>query len=89
MEKKEQAFDIVRKEGIMEKGYGFVPKIVMQDKRLPVVSKAIYSYLASCAGSGDKVLLNKNLIWDELQISKDIFYEYLIPLIEADYIVVD
>ena len=36
--------DILRVEGINAKGFGFVPKLVMQDIRLTPEAKCIYAY---------------------------------------------
>lgn len=45
--------DILRVQGVNAKGYGIIPKMVMQDTRLSIQAKAIYAYLCSYAGSGD------------------------------------
>ncbi len=36
---------------ILAMGYGIIPKMVMKDKQLTVEAKAIYSYIASFAGT--------------------------------------
>ncbi len=68
------------------KGYGIVSKIVMQDNRLNVVSKAIYSYLR-CFVNKDKICFPlKDTICGELKISKNTFEKYLKELISCGYI---
>lgn len=68
------------------KGYGIVSKIAMQDNRLNVVSKAIYSYLR-CFVNKDKICFPlKDTICSELKISKNTFEKYLKELISCGYI---
>jgi hypothetical protein len=45
--------NILRVQGVNAKGYGIIPKIVMQDSRLTIQAKAIYAYFCSFAGAGD------------------------------------
>ncbi|WP_422445354.1 helix-turn-helix domain-containing protein [Thermoanaerobacterium sp. DL9XJH110] len=51
-EKIDELSDILQVEGVKAKGYGIIPKIVMQDPRLTISAKAIYAYMCSFAGSG-------------------------------------
>ncbi|WP_312648914.1 helix-turn-helix domain-containing protein [Aminipila sp.] len=88
-EKKHQLVDILRVEGIMAQGYGLNPKIVMRDKRLTPEAKCIYSYLASFAGGGNQAFPSRNIMLEELQMSKDRYYKHLKYLTDADYIRVE
>lgn len=81
-----QVADILRVEGIMAQGYGLNPKIVMRDKRLTTTAKAIYAYISSFAGAGKQAFPNRDMMIEELQISKDTYYKHLKYLIDADYI---
>lgn len=81
-----QMIDILRVEGIMAQGYGLNPKIVMRDKRLTTTAKAIYGYIASFAGGGNQAFPNRDMMLDELQITKDTYYRHLKHLLNADYI---
>lgn len=78
--------NILRVEGIMAQGYGLNPKIVMRDKRLTPEAKCIYSYFASFAGNGSQAFPSRDVILDELQMSKDRYYRHLKLLLNADYI---
>jgi len=44
--------DLLRVEGVNAKGFGIIPKLVMQDPRLTRDAKAIYAYICSFAGAG-------------------------------------
>lgn len=81
-----QMIDILRVEGIMAQGYGINPKIVMRDKRLTPEAKCIYSYLASFAGGGNQAFPSRDIMLDELQMSKDRYYRHLKFLVDADYV---
>lgn len=78
--------DILRVEGIMAQGYGMNPKILMRDKRLSIEAKSIYNYIASFAGGGNQAFPSRDIMLDELQISKNRYYKHLKDLIDADYI---
>lgn len=78
--------DVLKFEGIMSRGFGIAPRIVMRDKRLSVEAKAIYCYLQSFAGSNLKAFPNRSTILEELNISKNRYYKYLNELIEYNYI---
>lgn len=72
--------------GIFADGYGFVPKMMMRDKRLSVEAKAIYSYLSSFAGAGMTAFPSVELMLSELNISEDRFYKHRKQLIELGYV---
>lgn len=72
--------------GIFAEGYGFVPKMMMRDKRLSVEAKAIYSYLSSFAGAGMTSFPSVELIIEELGVSEKRFYKHRKTLIELGYI---
>ena len=81
---------VVQFEGtVYENGYGQIAKKVMRDKSIHAVSKAIYAYLVSYAGSKDNSFPSVQLMMDELGIkSEDTFYKYRNQLIKAGYITV-
>lgn len=72
--------------GIFSDGYGFVPKMLMRDKRLTIEAKAIYSYLSSFAGAGMTAFPSVELMIAELGISKDRFYKHRKLLIDLGYV---
>lgn len=83
--------DIVRVEqsNINCKGYGTIPKLVMQDKRLHIISKAIYAYFKSFAGSGESCFPSREKMCDDLNISKDTLSKYIKPLCDYRYISIE
>lgn len=81
--------NLLKASGVMEMGYGIIPKKVMRDKRLTVEAKAIYAYIASFAGSGNTAFPSVSLICDEIGMSNDRFYRHRKQLIELGYISVE
>jgi hypothetical protein len=82
----ESLVDILRIEGINAKGFGSIPKIVMKDRRLPIHAKAVYAYFCSYAGAGNQAFPGREIILNDLQISKDFYYKNLKLLKDCDYI---
>ena len=80
--------DVLRAEGINCKGYGVIPKFVMQDQQLSVEAKGIYAYLCSYAGNGIFAFPSRNLMLSELGMCKDAFYNHYNALIKEGYITV-
>lgn len=80
--------DKLEVEGVNANGYGIMPKIVMQDKRLTIESKAIYAYIVSYAGAGNSAFPSLRKILTDLQISENRFYKHRKLLIDCNYITV-
>lgn len=80
------ADDILKTIELHSKGYGLIPKLVMQDTSLHVTSKAIYAYFCSYAGSGDTCFPSRTRICADLGISIDTFGKYLKQLTDKGYI---
>lgn len=78
--------DILKVEGVHAKGYGIISKIVMQDKRLSIEAKAIYSYFCSYAGSGNQAFPSVSRIVNDLCISKSRYYKHFKSLKDYDYV---
>ncbi|MDT2850191.1 helix-turn-helix domain-containing protein [Vagococcus carniphilus] len=76
-------------EGINSQGYGIMPKMIMQDKRLTIESKAIYAYLVSYAGAGTSAFPGLKRILSDLCISENRFYRHRKLLIDCGYISVN
>ena len=81
--------DILQVQGINEKGFGIIPKLVMQDKRLTAEAKAIYSYFCSYAGAGKTAFPSRSKIIADLGVSKNRFYVHFNQLKEYGYIEVE
>ena len=85
MSKDKQSF---QSEGIMEKGYGFIPKLIMKDKELTIEAKAIYAYLSSYTGAGNTAYPSIGLMCGDLGISEARFYKHRKLLVEKGYVVI-
>ena len=75
-------------DGIMEKGYGFIPKLIMKDKELTIEAKAIYAYLSSYTGAGNTAYPSISLMCGDLGISEARFYKHRKVLVEKGYVVI-
>lgn len=78
--------DILQVEGINAKGYGMIPKMVMQDTRLTPEAKCIYSYFCSYAGAGSQAFPSVKLIVYHLGMSETRYYKHFKLLKECGYI---
>ena len=59
--------DILKVVGLDEKGYGMIPKMVMQDQRLTRDAKCIYAYFKSFAGAGKTAFPSVKTICNDLK----------------------
>lgn len=71
---------------INERGYGFIPRMVMQDKRLTVEAKAIYAYYSSYSTGKAALLPDKGEVIDDLGISPTVYDRHLALLRRYGYI---
>lgn len=81
-----QSKDIIQVQGINSQGYGIIPKMVMQDKRLTIQAKAIYGYFCSYAGAGKTAFPKQSKILADLKISRNCYYTHFNLLKEYGYI---
>lgn len=81
--------DVVKGFRVNSKGYGTIPKLVMQDRNLHAIAKAIYAYFNSFSGSGDPCFYTRERICYDLCISNDTFSKYLKQLVDSGYIIVE
>lgn len=80
--------NILEVQGIHAKGFGTIPKIVMQDRRLKPTAKAIYAYFCSYAGAGSTAFPSVNKIIYDLNMNKDTYYKHLEILKDCGYVTV-
>ena len=80
--------DIIKGAAINSKGYGIIPKLVMQDRDLSITAKAIYAYLASYSGNGDSCFPSRDRVCYDLGIGKDTFIKHLVLLKDKGYVTV-
>lgn len=79
--------DKIKGENIKSKGYGISSKLVLQDTRLSIESKAIYTYFSSYCGNGVEHAFPKlDTILSHLKISKNRYYRHLEPLVQLGFI---
>jgi len=78
--------DKMELQGILKKGYGLIPKEVMQSQELSIGSKALYSYLCSYTGKGDTAYPSRKKICYDLGIHQDTLTKYLNELVMEGYI---
>lgn len=76
----------VTHENLYAKGFGIIPQAIMFDVTIPIKSKALYAYFCSYSGSGHGVYPSRESILSDMNISKEVYYNALKPLIEAGYI---
>lgn len=81
--------DVLIVQGRMERGYGIIPKIPMQDPRLTIEAKAIYSYFCSYAGAGSTAFPSRAKILNDLQIGETRFYKHFNLLKKHGYVTVE
>ncbi|WP_077369687.1 helix-turn-helix domain-containing protein [Anaerosalibacter sp. Marseille-P3206] len=74
--------------GVLEKGYGLAPKLIMLDKDLSIESKAIYCYISSFCGNGTSAFPSVETITHHLGIGKKRFYKHVKPLEDKGYITI-
>ena len=84
----DQLANILEIQGIHAKGFGTIPKIVMQDRRLKPTAKAIYAYFCSYAGAGSTAFPSVNKIIYDLNMNKDTYYKHLDVLKDCGYVTV-
>lgn len=78
--------DKIKLKGVMSKGYGTVPKLVMQDKDIDPEAKAIYAYICSFAGAGTSAFPGISIMCKELPMSEKRFHKFKNQLIDKGYL---
>lgn len=81
--------DKLELQGVFEKGYGIIPKVVMCDASLSYGAKAIYAYFCSYAGTGGTCFPTRSKMCYDLQMSKDTLGKYISQLVTRGYIKVE
>lgn len=83
------AEDKLTLDGIFQKGYGVIPRLVMQDNRLDIGAKGFYAYLCSYTGTGNSCYPSREKICHDLNIGKDTLGKYSAQLMNAGYLRID
>jgi len=87
--KRQKEPDLLVSEGRMALGYGLIPKMPMQDQRLTIEAKAIYSYFCSFAGAGAVAFPSRDKVLYDLKIGKTRYYTNFKLLQQFGFIGVD
>ena len=80
--------DILKVVGVNSRGYGNIPKLVMQDRRLTPEAKCIYAYFASYAGMGDSAFPGVSKIMYDLCMGNNRYYKHFKLLTDYGYVTV-
>lgn len=75
-------------DGINANGFGFIPKLIMQDTRLSIKAKGLIAFFYSLVQAGCRAYPHRATICTFMQISKEVYYNALNQLIEYNYITV-
>jgi len=86
---KQNDSDILKVVGINSKGYGNIPKLVMQDRRITPEAKCIYGYFASYAGMGNSAFPSVSKIMYDLCMGNNRYYKHFKLLTDHGYITVE
>lgn len=75
-------------DGINANGFGFIPKLIMQDTRLSIKAKGLIAFFYSLVQTGCRAYPHRATICTFLQVSKEVYYNALNQLIQYNYITV-
>ena len=75
--------------GIDSKGFGKIPKLVMQDTDLSIEAKGIYAYFASYAGAGETAFPSVSKTIHDLKIGRNRYYKHRKQLEAKGYIEIE
>ncbi len=82
--------DVIRMRGVLAKGYGLLPKIIMTAPVLRLEAKALYAYFVSYTGSGcNRAFPSRDKILSDISLTPNTYYKYLNELIELGLISVE
>lgn len=73
-------------DGVFGEGYGLIPRLVMQDRKLDIGSKLLYAYLCSFTGAERSCYPSREKICFDLDIGSDTLTRYISKLKESGYI---
>lgn len=75
-------------DGINANGFGFIPKLIMQDTRLSIKAKGLIAFFYSLVQAGCRAYPHRSTICVFLGLSKSTYYKALNELITYNYITV-
>lgn len=71
---------------IYAEGFGLVASLVMRDKSISSMAKALYAYLMTFSNRSGAAWPSTNRILDEMSLSKNSFYKYRSELRDAGFL---
>lgn len=71
---------------IYAEGFGLVASLVMRDKSISSMAKALYAYLMTFSNRSGAAWPSTNLILEEMSLSKNSFYKYRSELRDAGFL---
>lgn len=84
----EETESLLALDGINAKGFGFIPKLIMCDRRIDVKAKALVAFFYSLVQAGCRAFPHRKTICMYLGFSKGAYYKALNQLIDYNYITV-
>lgn len=85
--RQENLFSTLEIEGMMGDGWGFSPRLVMQDPRLSIQDKALYVYILTYVSAGRVAYPDVSTITYHLGISEDTYRTLIRRLCQLGYII--
>ena len=80
------AGDTISVNGIRAAGYGMIPRMVMEDRRISAKAKALYAYLAGYTGGGKAAFPEIKKTLYHLHISRNTYFTLMKELVGVNYV---
>lgn len=71
---------------IYEKGYGYIPRLIMEDRRLSALSKSIYAYFCSFSEGKASLFPAQDKILADLNMTEEVYRVHFQLLVRCGYI---
>lgn len=71
---------------IYEKGYGYIPRLIMEDRRLSALSKSIYAYFCSFSEGKASLFPPQDKIIADLNMTEEVYRTHFQLLVRCGYI---
>ena len=71
---------------IHEKGYGYIPRLIMEDRRLSALSKSIYAYFCSFSEGKASLFPPQDKIIADLNMTEEVYRTHFQLLVRCGYI---
>ena len=71
---------------IYERGYGYIPRLIMEDRRLSALSKSIYAYFCSFSEGKASLFPPQDKIIADLNMTEEVYRTHFQLLVRCGYI---